>query len=56
VGASRIVANQADFLNGLRSIPNARVVALDFSTIPFVEQIRVIQNTSVLVGFHGAGS
>lgn len=59
VGASRIVANEQELLSSLRAAMGPRgvsVVAEDFSTLPFLQQVRTIQNTSVLLGFHGAGT
>lgn len=38
-----------------RRFEGIEVTAVDFATIPFEEQLRIIQRTDVLVGVHGAG-
>jgi hypothetical protein len=49
------VSNEGALLSALREIEGADVVAQDFSLLTFSEQMHVIHNTSVLLGFHGAG-
>ena len=55
VGSNRVVANEEEFINMLRSIPDVDVIAQDFATISFLDQMKLISQTSVLIGFHGAG-
>lgn len=49
------MSNEGALLSALREIEGVDVVAQDFSLLTFSEQMHVIHNTSVLLGFHGAG-
>lgn len=51
----RVIANIDDLVKDLKHDPSIDVQVVDFATIPLREQIRIIRNTNILVGIHGAG-
>jgi EGF domain-specific O-GlcNAc transferase len=53
---SRRLVDYTSYLQELKTrLPHLRVQAIDFSAIPFAEQLRIIRETDILVGVHGAG-
>lgn len=53
---SRRLKDQESLFAALREeIPHIKLSVVDFAAIPFAEQLRVIRDTDVLVGVHGAG-
>mmetsp|Transcript_21774 Transcript_21774/g.44720 ORF Transcript_21774/g.44720 Transcript_21774/m.44720 type:complete len:294 (+) Transcript_21774:1315-2196(+) len=51
----RVFANEGEVVSALSNIPGAgQFRAVDFSSIPFQEQLEVVHNTSLLIGMHGA--
>ena len=55
VAPNRVVANEEEFIKMMKSIPDVDVIVQDFATISFLDQMKLMSQTSVLVGFHGAG-
>jgi hypothetical protein len=53
---SRLITNLDEIIASLRNIPNVMVTAMDFASLPLVEQIKLAHSASVLVGMHGAGN
>ena len=54
---SRVFDNPEELQTALQAAvpPGVAVVAVDLSALPFEEQVRLVGNSSVLVGMHGAG-
>ncbi|KAH8909280.1 hypothetical protein BR93DRAFT_875933 [Coniochaeta sp. PMI_546] len=53
---SRRLKDQDALFTALRQeIPHIKLSAVDFAAITFAEQLRIIRDTDVLVGVHGAG-
>lgn len=53
---TRRLHNQDDLLSTLRSnYPDITINVVDFATINLREQIRIVANTDILAGVHGAG-
>ncbi|KAK3933577.1 DUF563 domain-containing protein [Diplogelasinospora grovesii] len=53
---SRQLLDQDNLLTSARSkFPGVEIQCVDFAALPLPEQIRVVQETDVLVGVHGAG-
>ncbi|MCJ1336381.1 hypothetical protein MMC09_001657 [Bachmanniomyces sp. S44760] len=53
---TRKLLGQDGLLDAARAAyPNVEIEAIDLAAIPFVDQLRVIQETDVLAGIHGAG-
>jgi protein O-GlcNAc transferase len=53
---SRRLRDQDALFAALREdIPHVNLSVVDFAAIPFAEQLRIIRDTDVLVGVHGAG-
>ncbi|GAB6030880.1 hypothetical protein CHUAL_007712 [Chamberlinius hualienensis] len=52
----RKILNERNLLEGLKKEKNviAKVVDLNWNT-PFLEQLKIIHNTDILIGMHGAG-
>ena len=48
-------ANENELVATIESIPDLALQAVDFATIPFSEQMKLVHNTSILVGMHGGG-
>ena len=53
--SSRVFQNTAELVSALRKVPGVDLVAVDLSTLPFEQQVRLVANSSVLIGMHGAG-
>ena len=53
--AWRRIINQEELHNAMKSVPNVTVTMIDFSTLSFTEQLKVVVNTDILVSIHGAG-
>ncbi len=51
----RLVEYVSDFEDLKAKIPHVKVQFIDFAAISFEEQLRIIRETDVLVGVHGAG-
>jgi hypothetical protein len=52
---NRKLINLDSWVTTLRArYPNFKIDVVDFATISFVDQLRLVQNTDVLVGHHGA--
>jgi len=51
----RIMANEEEVSNVLRSIDMAHVQIVDTAKMSFYDQLKLIRNTNILVGIHGAG-
>ncbi|KAJ5383472.1 Glycosyltransferase AER61 uncharacterized [Penicillium concentricum] len=53
---TRVLLNHTEYLEDVKSsFPNIIIQEVDFATIPFKEQLDVLQQTDILVGVHGAG-
>ncbi|OBT76025.1 hypothetical protein VF21_03487 [Pseudogymnoascus sp. 05NY08] len=54
--STRRLLEQDTHLAALRAhIPHLKVQSIDFATLSFAEQIKVVRDTDILVGVHGAG-
>ena len=53
--ATRIFINEAEIVEMLKTIKKANVKVVDLAQISFEEQVRLMRNTSILIGVHGAG-
>ena len=52
----RSLINKEDCINDLRSsYPNVEINLVNFALLSFAEQLRVIRETDILAGIHGAG-
>jgi len=51
----RVLANEEEVINLLKEGNMMNLNVVDFAKISYVEQLRIIRNTNVLVGVHGAG-
>jgi hypothetical protein len=51
----RILANEEEVTNVLREGNMMNLNVVDFAKISYGEQLRIIRNTNVLIGVHGAG-
>lgn len=52
----RLLVNQAECLETLKAkFPNVEIKAVNFATYSFAEQLKIVGNTDILVGVHGAG-
>ena len=47
--------NEQEIADALKAIDKANVKVVDLAQISFEEQVRLMRNTSVLIGVHGAG-
>ncbi|KAI9730481.1 MAG: hypothetical protein M1818_008176 [Claussenomyces sp. TS43310] len=53
---SRRLIDCQSFLEELKAkLPHLKIQIIDFATISFAEQLRIVRETDVLVGVHGAG-
>lgn len=53
---TRQLVHEAEYLEEVKvRYPHVKVQAIDFASIPFKDQLRIIQDTDILVGVHGAG-
>ncbi|KAF4628275.1 hypothetical protein G7Y89_g9874 [Cudoniella acicularis] len=53
---SRRLVDSPKYLEELKvKIPHLKIQTIDFAKLPFVEQLKIIRETDVLVGVHGAG-
>ena len=50
---SRIFANEGDIISGLRTLPGVQLVVQDLAQLSFEQQVRLIGNTSLIIGMHG---
>jgi len=54
--SSRVFANEDEIKDALSKLPGVSIfVAQDLATIPFEEQVRLVANSSLVIGMHGAG-
>jgi protein O-GlcNAc transferase len=54
--STRQLRNQSTYVAALRKrFPDIRVHIVDFAAISFLDQIRLVRSTDLLVGVHGAG-
>ena len=54
--SSRRLLHQDEYIAALaHRVSHTRIQSVDFSAIPFKEQLLIISNTDVLIGVHGAG-
>jgi hypothetical protein len=51
----RLIGYQPFFEELKAKVPHLKIQIIDFASILFVEQLRIIRETDVLVGVHGAG-
>lgn len=51
----RKISNEREVIAAIRSIPCVSGYAVDFATIPFQEQAKMVGSANILVGLHGAG-
>lgn len=51
----RVMANEEDVVNVLKEGNMLNYVVVDTSSMSYFEQLKLIRNTNVLVGIHGAG-
>ena len=47
--------NEADVINVLQKGNMMSLQIVEFANLPFEEQLKIVRNTSVLIGVHGAG-
>jgi protein O-GlcNAc transferase len=53
---SRKLIDQEDYFKTVKEqFPHVTVQMIDFASIPFQEQLRIVQGSDILVGVHGAG-
>lgn len=54
--STRQLRNQSTYVAGLRErFPDIKIHLIDFAAISFLDQIRLVRSTDLLVGVHGAG-
>lgn len=52
----RKLINQDQYIERLKSeLPHVDINVVDFATLSFKEQLRIVQDTDILIGVHGAG-
>ena len=52
----RKLINQDQYIERLKSeLPHVDINIVDFATLTFKEQLRIVQDTDILIGVHGAG-
>jgi EGF domain-specific O-GlcNAc transferase len=52
----RLLVNKAEYLETLKTkFPSVEIKAVNFATHSFVEQLKIVRGTDILVGVHGAG-
>jgi protein O-GlcNAc transferase len=52
----RLLVNHAECLETLKAkFPKVEIKAVNFATYSFAEQLKIVGNTDILVGVHGAG-
>lgn len=51
----RVMANEADVVKVLKEINMAQLHVVDTGAMSYYEQLKLIRNTNILVGIHGAG-
>jgi EGF domain-specific O-GlcNAc transferase len=52
----RLLINKAEYLETLKTkFPSVEIKAVNFATHSFVEQLKIVRGTDILVGVHGAG-
>ncbi|KAK4116120.1 glycosyltransferase family 61 protein [Canariomyces notabilis] len=54
-GSRRLLEHEALLAAVAARHPRVRVKSVDFSTIPFAEQLQLVRETDLLLGVHGAG-
>jgi hypothetical protein len=52
---SRLISNENDVIQAMKTLPNVVVNAVDLSKLSFEAQVALMASTSILVGAHGAG-
>ena len=52
---SRLFNNLDDLKKSLAEIPNVELVSVDLAQLPFEEQVKLVGNSSMVIGMHGAG-
>ncbi|PHH86116.1 hypothetical protein CDD83_10693 [Cordyceps sp. RAO-2017] len=53
---TRRLVDEAEHMDALRrAIPHMQLNVVDFAALPFVDQLRLVRRTDLLVGVHGAG-
>ena len=50
---SRIFNNEDKIIEGLRTIPGVNLVVQDLAVLSFEQQVRLIGNSSLIIGVHG---
>lgn len=50
---SRIFNNEGNIIEGLRTIPGVNLVVQDLAVLSFEQQVRLIGNSSLIIGVHG---
>eukprot|EP01041_Mallomonas_annulata_P010720 gene10720-22385_t len=55
IRSSRFYLNTDEIIATLTSIENIKLIAMDIGTLSFESQLRLIGNSSVVIGMHGAG-
>ena len=53
--SSRVFSNLEELKKSLSTIPDAELVAVDLAHLPFEEQVKLVGNSSMVIGMHGAG-
>jgi hypothetical protein len=53
---SRIFGNEDEIVKALKGLPGMNLIVQDLAKLTFEEQVRLIANTSVLIGVHGMRS
>ncbi|MCJ1327177.1 hypothetical protein MMC10_003844 [Thelotrema lepadinum] len=52
----RRLTDKEDYVEELKKMyPVVQIQTIDFAAIPFMEQLKIVVNTDILVGVHGAG-
>lgn len=54
--STRVLVNHQEYFEEIKSsFPHVTIESVDFAAIPFSEQLKVLRQTDILVGVHGAG-
>ena len=51
----RVMSNEKEVVAVLNKANMVKVEVVDFAKLDFLEQIKLVRNTNILVGIHGAG-
>ena len=54
--SARHIRNLDVLVKALETLPNVAVIAADFATMPFPEQVKLSHSASIFISMHGAGT